>query len=194
MGNDSLDITQQYLKKNATYEDLYKIPESMIGQIINNKLVVTPRPSYRHASVTSDLGAEIIPPYKFGRGGPGGWIILYEPEIKLGENIFVPDLAGWKKEKLLKLPATNYISISPDWICEVLSPSTEKTDRARKMPIYAQFGVSYFWIIDPIEKVLEIFKLSGNQWIVVGTYAEDDKVKPEPFQEIEIDLKNLWLD
>ncbi|MBF0099990.1 MAG: Uma2 family endonuclease [Desulfobacterales bacterium] len=182
----------QTVKINAEYDDLYNIPENMIGQIINGELIVMPRPSPKHAGTLSNLTIEIGPPYKLGRGGPGGWIILDEPEIKLGQDIFVPDLAGWKKEKLPQPPSTNYISVPPDWICEVLSPSTEKTDRARKMPIYAQFQVGHLWLIDPIEKILEIFKLIHNQWTVLSIYAEDDKVKGEPFQEIDIDLKNLW--
>ncbi|MBF0224218.1 MAG: Uma2 family endonuclease [Desulfobacterales bacterium] len=185
----------QALNKNATYNDLYKIPENMIGQIINGELIIMPRPSPRHIKVSSSIGVFISSFYEFGwNGGPGNWIILDEPEIKLGENIFVPDIAGWKKERLSKFPKTNYISLSPDWICEVLSPSTEKTDRAKKMPIYAQFGVPYLWIINPIEKTLEIFKLSGKQWIVLAIYAEDDKFRDEPFQEIEIDLQNLWIE
>ncbi|MBF0226618.1 MAG: Uma2 family endonuclease [Desulfobacterales bacterium] len=184
----------QTINKTANYEDLYKIPENMIGQIINGELITMPRPSLRHSNVVSSIGFEIGPPYKFGRGGPGGWIILDEPEIKLGENIFVPDIAGWEKKRLPKFPKTNYISVPPDWICEVLSPCTEKTDRAMKMPIYAQFGISYFWIINPIEKILEVLKLSDNKWFILAIYAENDKVRAEPFQEIEIDLQNLWIE
>ncbi|MBF0396578.1 MAG: Uma2 family endonuclease [Desulfobacterales bacterium] len=179
------------IKTNATYQDLYSIPENMIGEIIDGKLYAMPRPSPRHSNVASGI-AEIRGPFQHGIGGPGGWWILVEPEIKLGQDLFVPDLAGWKKERLLHPPDTNYISIPPDWICEVLSPSTSASDRKKKMPIYAQFKVPYLWLIHPIEKTLEIFKLNGSQWLLLVTYSDDDKVKAEPFQEVEIDLANLW--
>jgi len=184
----------QTTKKTATYEDLYSIPENMTGQIINGELFAMPRPSPRHCHVVSGIGFEIGPPYRFGRGGPGGWVILDEPEIKLGQNIFVPDLAGWKKEKLPKFPKTNYISVLPDWICEVLSPGTEKTDRADKMPVYAQFGVPYLWLINPVEEILEVFKLDSGRWTLLAVYAENEKVRAEPFQETEINLENLWFE
>ena len=184
----------QMIKKIAIYEDLYSIPENMIGQIINGELIAMPRPSPKHCNVVSGIGFEIGPPYRFGRGGPGGWVILDEPEIKLGQDIFVPDLAGWKKERLTKFPNTNYISVPPDWVCEVLSPSTEKTDRAKKMPIYALFGVPYLWLINPVEEIFEVYKLDSGRWMLFSVYAENDKVRAEPFQEIEIDLQNLWFE
>jgi Uma2 family endonuclease len=127
-----------------------------------------------------------------GEGGPGGWIILDEPEIRLGKHTVVPDIAGWKRERLTKLPETNWISVVPDWICEVLSPGTARIDRKKKMPLYAQFGLPYLWIADPLEKTLEIFRLDSGFWIVVSVYSEDDIVRAEPFQEIEINLNTLW--
>ena len=184
----------QIIKKNAEYEDLYNIPENMTGQIINGELVAMPRPSPKHSNAVSGIGFEIGPPYRFGRGGPGGWVILDEPEIRLGNDIFVPDLAGWKKERLPKFPKTNYISVPPDWICEVLSPSTEKADRAKKMPVYARFGISYIWLINPVEEILEVFKLDSGRWILLSVYSENDKLRAEPFQETEIDLQNLWFE
>ena len=179
-------------KDNILYKTLYSIPEHMLGQVIGNETIAMPRPSPQHANVVSGIGFEIGPAYRLGRGGPGGWIILDEPEICLGQNILVPDLAGWTKEKLSKFPKTNFITVAPDWICEVLSPRTFKIDRIKKMPIYAQFEVSFLWLIDPIEEIFEIFKLNGDKWTLLAGFAGNDKIRAEPFIEVEIDLANLW--
>lgn len=122
-------------KKMATYEDLYSIPENMTGEIIDGELIVSPRPSRRHTSAASSLGSDLISPYQFGRGGcPGGWIIIIEPEIGLGDDIMVPDLAGWKRERFPFEEDHNWISAAPDWVCEILSPKSLRTDKIKKMP------------------------------------------------------------
>lgn len=180
--------------KLATYEDLHNIPEHMTGEIINGELVVTPRPSRRHTSAVSSLGYKIGPRYQFGEGGETGeWIIIIEPEIGLGENILVPDLAGWKTERFPVEEPHNWISVPPDWVCEVLSPGTVGKDKTKKLPIYAQYQVPYAWLLDPLEKTLEIFRLQGGVWTVAGLYGAADQVRAEPFQEIAIDLNDLWL-
>jgi len=181
-------------RRKATYEDLYSIPENMTGEIIDGELYVTPRPARRHAIAASVLGGEILPPYHLGRGGgPGGWIILDEPEIGLEEDILVPDLAGWRKERFPFNEPHNWISVVPDWLCEVLSPSTLRKDKIKKMPAYARHGVPYFWLIDPQIRSLDVLKLESGKWVVLGVYAEDDKVRAEPFQEVEIDLGAFWI-
>jgi Uma2 family endonuclease len=179
-------------RETATYEDLYSIPENATGEIINGELIVTPRPSRKHVYTAAALGDEIGPPYRAGRGGPGGWIILVEPEIGLGEHIMVPDLAGWRKERYPAEEPHNWISVAPDWVCEILSPSTRRRDRMEKMPIYAQFEVPYFWLIDPIDMTLEVFRLKEGEWVVAGLYAGDAKLRAVPFSEIEINLLDLW--
>ena len=179
-------------KKIAVYNDLHKIPENMIGEIIAGELVVSPRPSPRHSHAVSVLDTQIGPPYRFGEGGPGGWIFLFEPEIALGEHLIVPDLAGWKKERLTNPPETNFIATTPDWICEVLSPTTFRTDRIKKMPLYAQYLVPFLWLLDPIARTLEVFRLESGRWSLLSTHADDEKVRAEPFPEIEIPLAYLW--
>ncbi len=181
-------------QKKAVYDDLYHIPENMIGEIIDGDLIATPRPAARHTYASSVLGHEVGPPYQLGRGGPGGWIILDETEILLGENILVPDFAGWRRERFPGLPQENWIAIVPDWICEVLSPGTARLDRVRKMPIYARYEVPHLWLIDPLARTLEVFRLESGRWAMLGAFAEDDRVRAEPFQEIEIELGNLWIE
>jgi Uma2 family endonuclease len=182
-------------KKRATYEDLSDIPESMTGEIIDGELIVTPRPSRKHVFTATALGSKVTAPYHFGEGGgPGGWIILIDPEISLGEDILVPDLAGWREERFPESEEHNWISVVPDWICEILSPNTAKTDKTEKLPVYAQHGVMHLWLIDPLARTLDIFKLEAGRWMVIGLFAEDDKVSSEPFQEVVIHLSSLWLE
>ena len=181
-------------KKRAAYEDLYGLPENVVGEIIDGELVTAPRPSRAHAVAASRIGGEIIPPYDFGRGGgPGGWVILVEPEIALGENIVVPDLAGWKKERFPVQEPHNWISVVPDWVCEVLSPATAVRDRAVKMPLYGRYGVEHLWLLDPDLHTLEVFVLENGRWVLVGVFAQSAKVRAEPFMELELDLSALWL-
>lgn len=179
-------------KTKATYDDLYSVPENMTGEIVNGELVVTPRPSREHVFAATALGSEVGPPYQLGRGGPGGWVILIEPEIGLGEHIMVPDLAGWRGERYPDEESHNWISVVPDWVCEVLSPTTRRLDRMVKMPIYAQYEVSYLWLIDPMDQTLEVYRLKDGEWVVAGLHKEADKVRVAPFSEIEIDLTDLW--
>ena len=155
----------------------------------NSKAVEEARPGFLNP------GGEIVPPYCHGRGGgPGGWVILDEPEIKLGENIVVPDLAGWKRKRFPVKGEENWIAVAPDWICEVLSQSTARVDRVQKMRIFAGYKVGHAWLIDPVLTTLEVFKLESGRWVLLDAFARNEKVRAEPFHEIEIDLSNLWLE
>jgi Uma2 family endonuclease len=181
--------------KEATYSDLFDIPENMTGEIINGELIAAPRPSRRHVYASTSLGGKLTPPYQFGEAnGPGGWIIIIEPEVGLGRNILVPDLAGWKRERFPVAEDHNWISTPPDWVCEVLSPGTAKIDKTGKMSIYAQHTVPYLWFIDPLAKTLDAFRLENGKWVVVGLFVGSDTIRIAPFEEAEIDLNALWLD
>ena len=179
----------------ATYEDLHGIPENTTGEILDGELFVTPRPSPGHSNAASSLGGELVPPYRFGRGGPGGWIILIEVEVRLSErNLLVPDLAGWREERFPGWPAENWFSSVPDWVCEILSPGPASRDRIHKMRVYADHGVQWLWLVDPKELTLEIYALESGRWVRLSAFAEDDRVRAEPFQEVEIELANLWIE
>ena len=181
--------------KFATYEDLHGIPDNMIGEIVDGELIVTPRPSRKHGLAATVLGSRLTPPYYFGEsGGPGGWVFIIEPEISFGANIIVPDLAGWRRDKFPEHEDHNWISVAPDWVCEIISPSTAKVDKADKLPIYAKHGVSHLWLIDPDVKTLDVFRLESGKWLFLGTSAENDCIRAEPFLDIEIALGDLWLE
>lgn len=179
-------------RKPATYEDLLKLPEDKIGEIVDGELYASPRSAVPHVVAHSALNSELGAPFQFGRGGPGGWWILVEPELHLGDDTLVPDLAGWRRERLPRMPDAPAVTIAPDWVCEVLSPSTERLDRARKLPAYARHGVGHAWLINPSTRTLEVYRREGTSWVLVGTHADDAIVRAEPFDAIEIDLLRLW--
>ncbi len=179
-------------QKFATYEDLFDLPENIIGQIIHGQLITQPRPAPKHALASSSLGDELVSPFQKGRGGPGGWWILDKSKLHLGTHILVPDLAGWRRERMPELPTTAYFTLPPDWICEILSPSTARLDRADKMPIYAAQGILFLWLIDPDTRTLEVFVLRDGHWLLDHVYQQDDKVSAVPFDAIAFPLAGLW--
>ena len=177
----------------ATYADLEAVPPHQVAEIIDGTLHVSPRPAPKHAFASSRLGGRLDGPFGLGEGGPGGWIILDEPELHLGEHVLVPDLAGWRVERMPELPETAYFSLAPDWICEVLSPSTERRDRIKKMRIYARYQVSHVWLLDPVERTLEVLELGEKgRWEIIGLHEDAERVRAEPFDAIDLDLSLLW--
>ncbi len=179
-------------RRPATYDDIVALPENVVGEILNGELVVSPRPAPRHTDTASSLGGMLVPPYRFGEGGPGGWWILDEPELHLGADIVVPDLAGWRRERMPSLPDDAFFTLPPDWVCENLSPSTSRIDRTRKLPIYARAGVSHAWLIDPATQTLEVYRLESGHWIVAATHGGDERVRAAPFEATALDLARLW--
>jgi Uma2 family endonuclease len=178
--------------KTATYEDLAEVPSHMVGEIIGGELRMQPRPGPRHARAASRLGASLDGPFDRGVGGPGGWWLLDEPELHLGREIVVPDLSGWRVDQMPELPDTAYFEQAPNWICEVLSPSTAADDRADKMPIYAAAGVDHAWLIDPLLRTLEVYRRRERQWLLVRTHRGDETASIEPFNQVPLELGMLW--
>ena len=184
----------------ATYADLEAVPSNKVAELIQGTLYVMPRPASPHARASSALGGELYGPFQRGRSGPGGWVILDEPELHFPdptapgeEDALVPDLAGWRRERMPVMPKVAAFTLAPDWICEVVSPSTEKQDREVKMPVYAREGVRHAWLIDPLAKTLEVYTLgAGGRWSEPETYYGVDVVRAVPFEAFELDLSALW--
>ncbi len=177
------------------WDELCALPSHQVGEIVDGELFASPRPAGPHSRVASKLGGRLDGPFDSGEGGPGGWIILDEPELHLGDAVLVPDLAGWRRERLPHVPEElTAFELAPDWICEVLSPSTSTLDRVRKMPVYAREGVQFAWLLEPIQRTLEVFELQGKQWRTVATWEGDVKVRAVPFDAIELELSSLWAD
>lgn len=179
-------------KRRATYEDLEAVSPNCVGEIVEGELYVSPRPASPHARATSRLGMKLGGPFDLGEGGPGGWLIVDEPELHLGGDALVPDLAGWRRERMPELPHTAAFTLAPDWICEVLSPSTAVLDREKKMQAYAREGVSHAWLVDPLQRSLEAYRLEGTRWNRQGHWTGDATVHAEPFAVLPLNLAKLW--
>jgi Uma2 family endonuclease len=182
-------------KRRATYEDLMQVPDTKVAEIIDGELIVSPRPASPHAHAATGIAADTLqfhgPPGSVP--GPGGWWLLPEPELHFGDDVLVPDWAGWRRERLPVLENVPFFTLAPDWVCEIVSPSTGRVDRSRKMPRYAADGVAHLWLVDPSARTLEIYRLEAGRWIVAAAHGGDDVVRAEPFDAIEIRLARWWL-
>jgi Uma2 family endonuclease len=176
----------------ATYQDILRLPENLVGEIVNGELVVSPRPAPAHARASSSLGMGIGGPFDQGRGGPGGWVILDEPELHLGPHVLVPDLAGWRRERMPALPTTAWFGLPPDWIAEVLSPGTAVVDRTQKQDIYREQRVAWLWFVDPIARTIEVLSNAENGWLVVASFGGSTEARIPPFDAVAIDIGALW--
>jgi Uma2 family endonuclease len=181
-------------RKYATYADVLAQPEHVVAEVVHGTLHTLPRPRVRHARAASALGGDLTAPFEHGRGGPGGWVILDEPELHLGAEpaIVVPDLAGWRRERMPELPDAAFLTLAPDWVCEVLSPSTADFDRADKVPLYASERVGHVWLVDPDVRTLEVLRLDGSGYRLAHTWRGDAVVRAEPFDAIELAMAHLW--
>jgi Uma2 family endonuclease len=188
-------VSSSKAPRRASYDDVLAAPAHLIAEVLEGALYTQPRPNLRHQHASSNLGGELSSPFGRGRGGPGGWILLDEPELHLGTpaDILVPDLAGWRHSKLPALPDQAFLTVAPDWVCEVLSASTRRVDRVVKLPIYRREGVRHVWLIEPEAMTLEVFRLDGETYSLLATYAEDARVRAEPFDSYELELGALWL-
>jgi Uma2 family endonuclease len=179
-------------RKKATYADLEAVPPHRVAELVDGELYVSPRPDWPHASAKGALFGELHGPFNRGRGGPGGWVLLPEPELHLGEDVLVPDLAGWRRERMPKLPRVVGFTLAPDWVCEVLSPSTAVLDREKKMKVYAREGVRHLWLVDPLRQELEVYEFAGNRWALLGTHTGQERIHAEPFTSLLLELGELW--
>ncbi len=184
-------------RRRSTYQDILDAPEHVVAEIIDGDLYTSPRPASPHAVAALAIGADVFGAFHRSPGdpaGPGGWWTLFEPELHLGEDVLVPDLAGWRRAHMPQLTNVPYFTHPPDWICEVVSPTTGRLDRVRKMRIYARERVVHAWLVDPLQKTLEIYRLEGERWVVAGTYGGDEHVRAEPFEAVELSLSRWWLE
>ncbi|MCB9727935.1 MAG: Uma2 family endonuclease [Deltaproteobacteria bacterium] len=183
-------------ERGPTYADVVALPPHLVGEILGGELFASPRPAPRHARAASRLGALLGGPFDLGISGPGGWLILDEPELSLGVDPgydpVVPDLAGWRVEVLPEVPDTAQIHVTPQWVCEIPSPGTQRADRLLKLPFYARAGVEHCWFLDPLDEALEVFERRGEHWLLSGTCTGDASVRAAPFEAIELALCWLW--
>lgn len=181
-------------RKRATYADVLAADARQVAEVVDGILYTQPRPSLLHAQVTTELTSSLNPPFRHGRGGPGGWIFLVEPELHLGlePDILVPDLAAWRTSRMPQVPAEPYLALAPDWVAEVLSPSTARIDRGVKLPVYAREGVGQAWLLDPTAQTVEVLRLDGSGYRLVGTWGGNESARLEPFADMIFELRLLW--
>ena len=176
----------------ATYQDVLDAPAHRVAEIVDGTLHTQPRPAMLHALASSRLGGELTGPFDRGRGGPGGWWIVDEPELHFAEDVLVPDLAGWRRERMPDYPEAAYVTLAPDWVCEVLSPSTRKLDLHGKRPIHAREGVGHLWLVDPADRTLEAFEMRQGHWVLIATAKDADPVCIRPLDAVTFNLGDLW--
>ncbi|MPZ21479.1 MAG: Uma2 family endonuclease [Luteitalea sp.] len=181
------------LRRRATYDDLLQVPDHLVAEIIDGVLYTSPRPAFRHSRAGSKLGMDLAPFDESG-GELGGWWILDEPELHFGSDVVVPDLAGWRVERMPELPDVTFSTLAPDWVCEVLSPSTARLDRDKKLGVDGRVHVRHLWLLDPIAKTLEVLVLVGSRWTLQTTYRDNERVRAVPFDAIEIEMAGLWAE
>jgi Uma2 family endonuclease len=184
-------MTTKPLKTGATYDDLREVPDHYVAELFDGELYASPRPAIPHCYAKTVLNSALGGP--FDRGGPGGWVFLFETELHFGNDVLVPDLAAWRRERLPRVPPDDFMTLAPDWICEVLSPVTETLDRGKKLPIYAREGVAYAWLLEPQRKTLEVLCLESGKWIEVAAHQGRAGVRAAPFGAVELELGILWI-
>jgi len=180
--------------KRATYEDVLNAPENKVAEILDDELFLSPRPALRHAGAQAAIHGKLWSRFDDGERGAGGWLVVTEPELHFGAAVVVPDVAAWRRERLPSLPDRPWLDLAPDWVCEVLSPSTERLDRTRKLRVYAAAGVAHAWLVNPVARTLEILRLRDGSWTLVAAGSDFDVVRAEPFEAIELELARLWPD
>lgn len=180
-------------KRAATYEDLRRVPDNLVAELVSGELYANPRPASPHAKAATGITASVYPFDGDPSGGhPGGWWILAEPELHLHGDVVVPDIAGWRRNRMPEFPDVAAFELAPDWVCEVVSPRTAGLDRVKKMALYAREHVQHAWIVDPVARTLEVFGLEGGRWVVASTHEGAGKVRAEPF-DAELDAGRWWM-
>ncbi|MEY4544369.1 MAG: hypothetical protein RL685_564 [Pseudomonadota bacterium] len=180
----------------ATFEDLLRLPEGVRAEVLEGQVITSPAPLPKHSKAQRALGSFVGGPFDDddGHGGPGGWWIFVEVDVQLGlHDIVRPDLAGWRRERLLNPGDQRPILVAPDWVCEVLSPSTAVHDRIIKRNLYVLAGIGHYWIVDVDARTLEVFQRQDERWLLVGTYGDEAVARLPPFEEVELAVGRLFL-
>jgi hypothetical protein len=180
------------VRRPATYQDVLDAPRHMVAELVEGALHLHPRPAMQHSRASLRIGSRLDQPFQDGIGGPGGWHLAIEPELHLGPNVLVPDVCGWRRERMPALPDAAWTDLAPDWICELLSPSTRSFDLTDKRRLYAAAGVGHLWFVDPQALTLEAFENHGGMWTLVAAFKDDEEVRAAPFDPVSFRPSELW--
>jgi Uma2 family endonuclease len=183
-------------RKLATYADLLALPVDTRAEILSGDVILSPAPLPRHSKAQGSARRFLGGPFDDddGHGGPGGWWIFVEVDVMLGPHDVVrPDLAGWRRDRLSQPGLKRPIDVVPDWVCEVLSPSTAARDRITKRRLYAQAGIPFYWLIDPELRAVEALALRDGVWVELGVFDDTATTRIAPFEAIELEIGRLFL-
>ena len=178
--------------RRATYQDVIDAPAHRVAEIVDGRLYVSPRPPPLAALAKTCLSAVLGRAFDRGRDGPGGWWIFHEPELHFGDDVLVPDVVGWRRERMPTLPTTDHVTLAPDWVCEVPFAETRELDLDAKRPVYAREGVGHLWLVEPWERRLEGFELRDGEWVLIACAKDEEAVSIRPFDAITFSLGDLW--
>lgn len=177
----------------ATYADLERLPPGMVGELLGGELFATPRPAPTHALVAGEMHGELWSRFQRATSGPGGWWILFEPELHLDGDVLVPDLAGWRVTTMPHVPTQQaFVDVVPDWVAEVASPTTAAWDRRRKLPRYYELGVGHVWLVTPETRSVDVFRHGPEGWYLAGVYSDEPDARIEPFHQAALDVARWW--
>jgi Uma2 family endonuclease len=181
-------------RRPATWEELLATPDDgRIYEVLAGNLEAQPRPRPSHGRTQALLAGELSGPFDRGRGGPGGWWLVIEPDVELdAHNIVAPDIAGWRRERMPVFTDERPIAVRPDWICEVVSPSNRRRDRGPKADLYQRVGVPHYWILDSEERTLEAFENRSAAWVRLGAWSDGDSARIPPFDAISLEVGGLF--
>jgi Uma2 family endonuclease len=176
-----------------TLADLDALPPGIVGEIINGVLYTMTKPRMRHQRTSTGIGGDLRVPFDLGRGGPGGWWIVAEPGIELPNTPEIsPDVAGWRRERMPEMPGDEPIRVVPDWVCEILSKTTQRHDLLVKLPYYAEVGVAHAWTVDLEARVLTAHRLESRHWVTIGTYSNETEARIVPFDAVPLNVADWW--
>lgn len=184
-------------RRPARYDLILDVPDTKVAEIIDGELIVSPRPASPHGHTNSVIGADLIGAFQRPPGdarGPGGWWLTDEPELHFGDDVLVPDQAGWRRERFPVVPKVAAMTLAPDWVCEVISPSTGRIDRSRKMRIYAREEVAWLWLVDPLLRTIEVYALRDGEWVATTVHGGDEPARLAPFDAVELEVARWWID
>jgi Uma2 family endonuclease len=182
------------LRKPAGWAELVAAPAGLEAEVIGGELWTHPRPRPEHGRAQGALTYGLFGAFDFGRGGPGGWWLIPEVDVAFGpHDIVSPDLAGWRRERGSEFPRERPIRVHPDWVCEVLSPSTQRRDRLQKAQLYLEGGVQCYWLVDTDARLLEAFEAQEGRWVRLGAWGDEDVARVPPFGAVELTVGDLFL-
>jgi Uma2 family endonuclease len=177
----------------ATYEDLLSLPAEVRAEVIDGELVVEPSPSPLHQGAVGGVLAELRSPFERGRGGPGGWWLILDVDVFFGPHDVVrPDITGWRRERVPEYPSERPVRATPDWVCEALSPGTAARDQGEKRAIYQRSGVAWYWIVDPANRSLQVYRLTADGYLLDTSVGDRGYARLHPFEAVELELEALF--